>query len=58
MLATGMTHLSAVSGSNVAIVVVFALGACALVGIPRVWRPVVAVVVLAASWFSPDLSPA
>ncbi|HEV7148733.1 MAG TPA: ComEC/Rec2 family competence protein, partial [Pedococcus sp.] len=47
MLATGMTHLSAVSGSNVAIVVVFALGACALVGIPRVWRPVVAVVVLA-----------
>ena len=47
MMATGMTHLSAVSGSNVAIVVVFALGASALFGVPRVWRPAVAVVVLA-----------
>ena len=48
MLATGMTHLSAVSGSNVAIVLTFALGAAGLVGIPRQWRPVVAVAALAA----------
>jgi competence protein ComEC len=47
MMATGMTHLSAVSGSNVAIVVVFALGASALFGVPRRWRPVMAVTALA-----------
>lgn len=47
MLATGMTHLSAVSGSNVAIVLAFALGGSALFGVGRRWRPVVAVVVLA-----------
>lgn len=46
MMATGMTHLSAVSGSNVAIVIAFALGASALVGVPRRCRPVAAVVVL------------
>ena len=47
MLATGMTHLSAVSGSNVAIVLAFALGGASLLGVRRRWRPVVAVTVLA-----------
>lgn len=47
MLATGMTHLCAVSGSNVAIVLSFALGGATLVGVRRRWRPVVAVTVLA-----------
>ena len=47
MLATGMTHLSAVSGSNVAIVLVFALGGAGLLGVRRRWRPYVAAVVLA-----------
>lgn len=47
MLATGMTHLSAVSGSNVAIVLAAALGASGLLGIRRRWRPVAALVVLA-----------
>ncbi len=46
MLATGMTHLSAVSGSNVAIVLAAALGAAALLGLRRRWRPVAALVVL------------
>jgi competence protein ComEC len=49
MRATGMTHLSAVSGSNVAIVLAAVLGLCALVGVPRPWRPWVAAAVLA--WF-------
>ena len=47
MLATGMTHLSAVSGSNVAIVLAFALGGASLVGIRRRWRPWVAATALA-----------
>jgi competence protein ComEC len=47
MLATGMTHLSAVSGSNVAVILAFALGGAALLGVRRRWRPVVAVTVLA-----------
>lgn len=47
MLATGMTHLSAVSGSNVAIVLSFALGGATLLGVRRRWRPVVAATVLA-----------
>jgi competence protein ComEC len=47
MLATGMTHLSAVSGSNVAIVLAFALGGASLAGVRRRWRPVLAVLVLA-----------
>lgn len=47
MLATGMTHLSAVSGSNVAIVLAFALGGASLVGVRRRLRPWVAVTVLA-----------
>lgn len=47
MLATGMTHLSAVSGSNVAVILAFALGGCAVFGVPRRWRPAVAAIVLA-----------
>ncbi len=47
MLATGMTHLSAVSGSNVAVVLAAGLGLCQLVGVRRRWRPVVALVLLA-----------
>ena len=49
MRATGMTHLSAVSGSNVAIILAAVLGLCALVGVPRAWRPWVAAAALA--WF-------
>nr|WP_179423360.1 ComEC/Rec2 family competence protein [Pedococcus badiiscoriae] len=47
MLATGMTHLSAVSGSNVSVILAFALGGASLAGVRRRWRPLVAVVVLA-----------
>ncbi|KRF25373.1 ComEC/Rec2 family competence protein [Phycicoccus sp. Soil803] len=47
MLATGMTHLSAVSGSNVAVILAFALGGASLVGVRRPWRPWVAVTALA-----------
>ncbi|WP_270889502.1 ComEC/Rec2 family competence protein [Pedococcus sp. 5OH_020] len=47
MLATGMTHLSAVSGSNVAIVLSFALGGAGLAGLPRRARPLVAMLALA-----------
>ncbi|KQU70486.1 ComEC/Rec2 family competence protein [Phycicoccus sp. Root101] len=47
MLATGMTHLSAVSGSNVAIVLAFALGGAGLLGVRRRWRPYVAGIALA-----------
>lgn len=39
MQATGLTHLSAVSGSNVAIVLAVALAGCRAVGLPRRWRP-------------------
>jgi competence protein ComEC len=48
MLTTGMTHLSAVSGSNVAVVLAAALGLCQLIGVRRRWRPPVAMVLLAA----------
>jgi len=48
MLDTGMTHLSAVSGSNVAVILAVGLGACRLVGLRRRWRPVVALGILAA----------
>ena len=48
MRSTGMTHLSAVSGSNVAVVLAAALGLCRLLGIRRRWRPVVAALCLAA----------
>ena len=47
MLSTGMTHLSAVSGSNVAVVLAAAMGLCRLTGVRRRWRPSVALVVLA-----------
>ena len=46
MRATGMTHLTAVSGSNVAVVVGLVLGLCVVVGVPRRLRPVLALVTL------------
>ncbi|HEU4998877.1 MAG TPA: ComEC/Rec2 family competence protein, partial [Lapillicoccus sp.] len=46
MLVTGMTHLSAVSGSNVAIVLGAALGLAGVVGLRRRWRPVLAALLL------------
>ncbi len=49
MLVTGMSHLSAVSGSNVAIVLAAALGLAMVTGIPRRARPWLALAVLA--WF-------
>ncbi|HEX2704293.1 MAG TPA: ComEC/Rec2 family competence protein [Candidatus Lustribacter sp.] len=39
MLTAGMTHLSAVSGSNVSLVLTAWLGLCRLAGVPRRWRP-------------------
>ncbi|MDN5715903.1 MAG: DNA internalization-related competence protein ComEC/Rec2, partial [Janibacter sp.] len=42
MLVTGMSHLSAVSGSNVAVVLAALVGACRAGGVPRRWRPWVA----------------
>ena len=48
MLTTGMTHLSAVSGSNVAVVLAAAMGLCRVVGVRRRWRPPVASLVLGA----------
>jgi competence protein ComEC len=47
MRATGMTHLTAVSGSNVAVVVGMVLGICAVLGLPRRLRPVLAALALA-----------
>ena len=47
MLKTGMTHLSAVSGSNVAVVLVAAMALCRVVGVRRRWRPPVALILLA-----------
>ncbi|WP_030528086.1 ComEC/Rec2 family competence protein [Phycicoccus jejuensis] len=47
MRATGMTHLTAVSGSNVAVVTGLVLGLCAVVGVPRPLRPVLAGLALA-----------
>ncbi len=47
MRATGMTHLTAVSGSNVAVVTGLVLGLCVLAGVPRRWRPVLALAGLA-----------
>lgn len=46
MRTTGMTHLTAVSGSNVAVVVGLAFAGCALVGVRRRWRPWVALALL------------
>jgi competence protein ComEC len=48
MLTTGMTHLSAVSGSNVAVVLAAAMGLCRVIGVRRRWRPLVALLVLAS----------
>ena len=48
MLSTGMTHLSAVSGSNVAVVLAAAIGLCRLIGVRRRWRPPVALLALAS----------
>jgi competence protein ComEC len=47
MRATGMTHLTAVSGSNVAVVVGLVLGMCSLAGVPRRLRPLLALLTLA-----------
>ena len=47
MLATGLSHLSAVSGTNVTLVVAAAVWVCGLLGVRRRWRPLVAVLVLA-----------
>ncbi|WP_370892444.1 DNA internalization-related competence protein ComEC/Rec2 [Janibacter sp. GXQ6167] len=49
MQVTGLTHLSAVSGSNVSLILAAALGLSQVVGVRRRWRPVVGLVVLA--WF-------
>jgi len=46
MLVTGMTHLSAVSGSNVAIILTAGIGLCRLVGLRRRYRPFVALAIL------------
>ncbi|HET7762823.1 MAG TPA: ComEC/Rec2 family competence protein, partial [Phycicoccus sp.] len=47
MRATGMTHLTAVSGANVAVVVGMVLGLCGVLGLPRRLRPVLAGAALA-----------
>lgn len=46
MRTTGMTHLTAVSGSNVAVVIGLTFAGCALVGVPRRLRPWVAMLML------------
>lgn len=46
MTTTGMSHLSAVSGSNVAIVLAAAMGLARIVGVRRRWRPALALAVL------------
>ncbi len=48
MLLTGMSHLSAVSGSNVTLVLAAAIGLCGVLGIGRRVRPWVALAVLVA----------
>lgn len=47
MRATGMTHLTAVSGSNVAVVLALAFGLSRLIGVPRRLRPWLGLLVLA-----------
>lgn len=47
MTTTGMTHLSAVSGSNVAIVLTLVLGLARFAGMPRRWRPVLSLAAVA-----------
>ncbi|MFM6849267.1 MAG: ComEC/Rec2 family competence protein, partial [Terrabacter sp.] len=46
MLDTGLSHLSAVSGSNVTFVLAGVMWACGLVGVRRRWRPPLAVLAL------------
>jgi len=46
MLETGMSHLSAVSGSNVAIVLAAVVLGCRATGVPRRWRSPLAVLAL------------
>ena len=48
MLVTGMSHLSAVSGSNVTLVLAAGMGLCGVLGIGRRARPWVALAVLVA----------
>ncbi len=48
MLETGLSHLSAVSGTNVTFVLAAVVWLCGLVGVPRRWRPLVAAVGLLA----------
>lgn len=48
MRATGLSHLAAVSGANVAILVGAGVVLARLVGVPRRWRPAVLAVLLAA----------
>ncbi|MDN5794967.1 MAG: ComEC/Rec2 family competence protein [Intrasporangium sp.] len=48
MLVTGLSHLSAVSGSNVTLVLATAIGTCGVLRIGRRHRPWVALVLLAA----------
>ncbi|HET7397982.1 MAG TPA: ComEC/Rec2 family competence protein [Intrasporangium sp.] len=48
MLATGMSHLSAVSGSNVTLVLGSAIALCRLLAVRRRWRPWAALGVLIA----------
>ncbi len=47
MRATGLTHLSAVSGANVSLILLAVLGCCRISGLPRRLRPWVAGLVLA-----------
>lgn len=47
MQATGMTHLTAVSGSNIAVVGGMVLGLCVLLGVRRRWRPWVVALAIA-----------
>ncbi len=42
MAVSGLSHLSAVSGANISIVLALVLGCCRLVGLPRRARPLVA----------------
>lgn len=46
MRATGLTHLTAVSGSNVSVVLTLVLGACGLIGVPRRLRTPLAALAL------------
>lgn len=48
MRASGMTHLTAVSGTNTTLVCVAAVGLCGVLGVPRRARPPVGLLVLAA----------